>query len=60
MKILFDQGAPKKLRQHLPGHEFRTAYEAGMSELENGDLLRAAEKDFDVLITTDSNIFGKG
>lgn len=56
MRILFDQGVPKKLRQHLPDHEVRTAYEAGLSELENGDLLRAAEKDFDVLITTDSNI----
>jgi hypothetical protein len=36
---------PKKLRQHLPGHKVRTAYEAGLSELENGDLLAAAEKD---------------
>ena len=56
MNILFDQGVQKKLRQHLPGHEVRTAYEAGLSELENGDLLRAAEKDFDVLVTCDSNI----
>lgn len=39
MRILFDQGVPKKLRQHLPDHEVRTAYEAGLSELENGDLL---------------------
>ncbi len=56
MKILFDQGVPKKLRQHLPGHEVRTAYEAGLNELENGDLLHAAEKEFDALLTTDSNI----
>jgi predicted nuclease of predicted toxin-antitoxin system len=56
MRILFDQGVPKKMRQHLPGHEAQTAYEAGLNELENGDLLREAEKEFDVLLTTDSNI----
>lgn len=56
MNLLFDQGVPKKLRRYLSGHKVRTAYEAGLSELENGDLLRAAEKDFDVLITCDSNI----
>lgn len=56
MKILFDQGVPKKLRRHLPGHAVRTAYEAGLHELANGDLLRAAQPDFDVLLSTDSNI----
>src|SRR5262245_16471744 len=56
MKILFDQGVPKNLRQHLPNHEVQTAYKAGLHELENGDLLQEAEKSFDVLITTDSNI----
>jgi predicted nuclease of predicted toxin-antitoxin system len=56
MKILFDQGVPKKLRRHLLGHEVCTAYEAGLSELENGALLRQAQTDFDILITTDSNI----
>lgn len=56
MRILFDQGMPRKLRQSLPGHEVRTAYEAGWSDLENGDLLREAEKDFDVPISTDSDI----
>lgn len=56
MKILFDQGVPKKLRTHLPGHIVRTAYETGLSDLANGALLRAAQTDFDVLITTDSNL----
>jgi predicted nuclease of predicted toxin-antitoxin system len=56
MKILFDQGVPKKLRRYLPAHEVQTAYEAGLHELQNGELLRAAENDFDVLLTTDSNI----
>jgi hypothetical protein len=56
MKILFDQGVPKKLRLALGNHEVRTAYEAGLSDLENGALLCAAQGTFNVLITTDSNI----
>ncbi len=56
MRILFDQGVPKKLRHELVGHEIQTAYEAGLSDYSNGELLRAAEKGFDVLVSTDSNI----
>lgn len=56
MKVLFDQGVPKKLRRHLPEHEIKTAYETGASELENGALLRWAQTGFDVLISTDANI----
>lgn len=56
MKILFDQGVPKRLRTHLPGHTVQTAYETGLSDLANGALLRAAQTDFDVLITTDSTL----
>lgn len=56
MRILFDQGVPKKLRRELSGHKVQTAYEAGLSDYSNGELLRVAEKDFDVLISTDSNI----
>jgi predicted nuclease of predicted toxin-antitoxin system len=56
MRILFDNGVPKPLRRHLPGHYVRTAFECGWAKLENGDLLNAAQDDFDVLITTDSNL----
>lgn len=57
MKILFDQGTPVPLRRHLSGHDVTTAYEAGWSNLANGDLLRVAEQaDFQVLITTDQNL----
>ena len=34
----------------------RTAFELGWSTLSNGELLVAAEGDFDVLITTDRNV----
>jgi hypothetical protein len=56
MKILFDQGTPAPLRNELTGHSVATAGEMGWSGLDNGDLLREAEKSFDLLITTDQNL----
>ena len=56
MRILFDQGTPVPLRQHFPDHQVQTAFELGWSRLTNGDLLAAAEKQFDVLVTTDQNL----
>ncbi len=56
MRILFDQGTPVPLRRHLPLHTVTTAYELGWSNLANGDLLKAAELQFDLLVTTDQNL----
>jgi predicted nuclease of predicted toxin-antitoxin system len=56
MRILFDQGTPIPLRDHLTGHVIETAFELGWSTLENGELLAAAENSFDLLITTDQNL----
>jgi hypothetical protein len=56
MRILFDQGTPAPLRRALKNHSVSTAYEMGWAELSNGTLLRSAESEFDVLITTDRNI----
>ncbi len=57
MFILFDQGTPLPLRSYLPGHTVVSAFEKGWGELENGELLAAAEAEgFDVLITTDQNL----
>jgi hypothetical protein len=56
VRILFDQGTPAPLREHLPGHSVETAYEKGWSALRNGELLAKAEAEFDVLITTDRNL----
>jgi hypothetical protein len=54
---LFDQGTPAPLRHALPLHEIATAYERGWQNLENGDLLSAAETaGFEALITTDKNL----
>ena len=57
MRLLFDQGTPVPLRNHLSHHAVETAYEKGWSNLKNGDLLTRAESDgFDALITTDQNL----
>ena len=57
MRLLFDQGTPVPLRNHLPGHTVETAYERGWAGLLNGDLLAQAEAEgFDALVTTDQNL----
>ena len=57
MRILFDQGTPVSLRQHLTGHLVDTAFERGWSTLRNGELLDVAEHErYDLLITTDQNL----
>ena len=56
MRLLFDHGTPAPLRRALTGHTVSTAYEMGWTELDNGALLKAAETDFEALITTDQNL----
>ena len=56
MRVLFDQGTPAPLRHVLTAHVVSTAYEMGWSALSNGDLLDAAEAQFDVFVTTDQNL----
>lgn len=57
MRILFDQGIPAPLRRYLTGHTVATSYEKGWSDLKNGELLDAAERDgFELLLTTDKNL----
>jgi len=56
MFVLFDQG-PVNIRSFLLGHQVETAAQRGWDELENGELLRAAEDaGFDVFVTPDKNI----
>ena len=56
MRILFDQGTPVPLREHLGDHTVATAFELGWSTLKNGELLAAAEVSFDLFITTDQQL----
>ena len=56
MRILIDECLPKKLKLELPDHYVQTVPEAGWAGKQNGELLRLAEKDFDVLLTNDQNM----
>lgn len=57
VKVLFDHNVPRKLRRVLQEHDVRTAVEMGWAELENGDLLRAADlAGFEVMVTGDENL----
>ena len=57
MKILFDQGTPVPLRVHLVSHTVDTAYELGWSNIQNSELLQAAEgAGYDLLVTTDQSL----
>jgi predicted nuclease of predicted toxin-antitoxin system len=56
MKLLLDECVVHDLKQDLAEHEVATATEAGFGGLTNGELLRAASTDYDVLITVDRNL----
>jgi hypothetical protein len=56
MRILFDHGVPAPLRRALTAHTVSTAYEMGWAELDNGNLLKAAETNFDALVTAYRNL----
>jgi len=53
MKLLLDECVPKRLKNDFPDHEIRTVEDVGLRGLKNGELLRAAAEQFDVLITVD-------
>ncbi len=56
MLILFDQGTPAPLKNSLKAHFVSTAFELGWSKLTNRSLLAVANKQFDVLVTTDQSL----
>ncbi len=56
MKVLLDECLPKKLKHEITAETVRTVPEAGWAGRQNGELLKLAEKDFDVLLTNDQNI----
>jgi hypothetical protein len=52
-RVLFDENLPRLLRRKLPEFEIRTVQEEGWGAFRNGELLRRAEGQFDVLLTAD-------
>ena len=56
MKILLDECTPHVLKKLLTGFEIKTVQDQGWSGVTNGALLRLAERQFDVFITSDQNL----
>ena len=56
LRILFDHCVPRPLKHFLPEHEIATTYERGWAAYKNGELLDAAQAEFDVFLTTDQNL----
>lgn len=55
-RLLLDECVDRRLARHLRPHAVVTVAEAGWSGVKNGQLLRRAEAEFDVLITVDQNL----
>ena len=57
MRVLLDEMLPRRLKRLLPeGIEVVTVQELGWDSKTNGELLTSAEREFDVLLTTDRGI----
>jgi len=56
MRLLLDECVPKRLKNYFAPYEISTIEEANFKGLKNGNLFRAANGKFDVLITVDKNI----
>ncbi|MCH8557667.1 MAG: hypothetical protein LAT84_07595 [Balneolia bacterium] len=60
IKILLDECLPRKLKYRIEESDtkffVKTAPDMGWASLSNGKLLTAAEKEFEVFITSDKNL----
>jgi len=56
VKILLDECTPHVLKRLLTGFEIKSIQDQGWSGITNGALLRLAEGQFDVFITSDQNL----
>lgn len=56
MRILLDECVPWPMHKLLAGHECATAQKCGWGGIQNGELLRRAEGQFELFITADQNL----
>lgn len=56
MRVVLDESVPRQLGPRLEGHEVATVPRAGWSGLRNGELLRRASGQFDILVTGDQSL----
>jgi predicted nuclease of predicted toxin-antitoxin system len=55
-RVLLDECVPVKLRRELAGFNVRAVREYGWASKLDGELLRAADAEFDILVTVDQNL----
>ena len=55
MKIILDECIPGRIARDIP-HDVLTVHQLKLAGLDNGDLLKAIEDQFDVLLTVDQNL----
>ena len=57
MRILIDECRPRRLKNHLTGHDCRTVPEAGLAGKRNGELLSLTEQQkYEIFETMDKGI----
>lgn len=56
MKLLLDECIDRRLANEIQGHEVVTVPQAGWAGIQNGELLRRAEGQYDVFVTVDRNL----
>jgi hypothetical protein len=56
VKILLDECVDRRLAKEIEGHEVVTVPQAGWAGIQNGELLRRAQEQFDVFVTVDRNL----
>lgn len=55
-RVLLDECVPGKLKRELTDFEVRTVREHGWASKLDGELLHAADNEFDVFVTVDRNL----
>ena len=56
MKIVLDECVPWPMHKLLIGHQCESVQARGWGGIQNGELLRLCEGEFDLFITSDQNI----
>lgn len=56
MRVLLDESLPLRLADQLEGVSEETVFDRAWSGLKNGDLLRAAEEDFEAFVSADQQL----
>ena len=56
MKLLLDECIDRRLSKEIEGHQIVTVPQAGWAGIQNGELLKLAQTQFDVFVTVDRNL----